>query len=69
MEKLDKVIAGLESCGEDDKCLSCPYKDVGEPTDLDCVKALSGDAVELLREYERCLSFCGIRQYGMEGLK
>lgn len=49
MEKLDKVIAGLECCGNDDSCLSCPYKDVSEPTDLDCIKALSGDALDLLK--------------------
>lgn len=56
MEKLDKVIAGLECCGNDDSCLSCPYKDVGEPTDLDCIKALSGDALDLLKEQNRKLS-------------
>lgn len=49
MEKLNKVIAGLECCGEDDRCLSCPYKDVGHPNDLDCLKMLAKDALEKLR--------------------
>lgn len=52
MEKLDKVIAGLECCGTDDCCLSCPYKDVCEPTDLDCIKALSEDALRILKMWD-----------------
>ena len=68
MEKLNKIIVGLECCGAEDRCLSCPYKDVGEPTDLDCIAELAKEAVELLKEYRSCLMGCGIRQYGMEGL-
>lgn len=57
MEKLDKVIAGLECCGENDRCLSCPYMDVGHPNDLDCIKALSGDAVEVIERLKRQLKY------------
>lgn len=71
MVELDKVIAGLEFCGEANKsvdaCLAmCPY--YGERDgDKVCMDFLMEDALELLKEYRKCLSCCGIRQYGMEG--
>ena len=51
MEKLDKVIAGLECCGTDaapDRCPSCPYE---HSIDLTCVADLMDDALELLKDY------------------
>lgn len=72
MVKPDKVIAGLEFCGEANKsvdaCLMmCPY--YGERDgDKVCMDFLMEDALELLKEYRGCLIGCGIRQYGMEGL-
>lgn len=66
MEKLDKVIAGLECClSEDRDCDDCVYR--YNPRDELC-RQIERDALELLKEYRKCLRFCGIRQYGMEGL-
>ena len=51
MEKLDKVIAGLECCRNDDiSCkYNCPYF---EKYTLDnCTDRLKGDALDLLKEY------------------
>jgi hypothetical protein len=65
MEKLDKVIAGLECCqNEDSPCdKNCPYFK-GYVLD-DCTDRLRDDALEVLKEYRGCLTGCGIRQYGM----
>lgn len=57
MEKLDKVIAGLECCGESDRCLSCPYMDVGHPCDLDCITGLVKDALEVINRLKRQLKY------------
>lgn len=45
MEKLDKVIAGLEHCQDKDRgCEGCPYYD-----DTNCENRVVMDAVEMLR--------------------
>lgn len=72
MEKLDKVIAGLECCSEATDTVNvcpmrCPYYDKRDGEKV-CLDLLQEDALELLREYQSCLTVCGIRQYGMEGL-
>ena len=57
MEKLLKVMEGLECCKEstnDDpfaRCMECPYNDVGVSVQ-DCRAVLSADALELLKEHE-----------------
>lgn len=49
MEKLDKVIAGLEHCTDKDcGCEDCPYYD-----DADCENRVVIDAVALIRELEQ----------------
>ena len=61
MEKLNKVIAGLECCriNEDVPCeVGCPYSGVEG-----CVDKVMLDALEVLKEYRGCLTGCGIRQY------
>lgn len=51
MEKLDKVIAGLEHCQDKDcGCEGCPYFD-----DTDCENQVMKDAVELLKEYRELM--------------
>lgn len=60
MEKLNKIIAGLECCCEDDRCLSCPYKDVGHPGDLDCIKVLAEDALNLLKDMKIAVTAAGV---------
>ena len=48
MEKLDKVIAGMEACnGVGDDCNSCPYAGEGEK----CSGVLWADALEWLKRY------------------
>jgi hypothetical protein len=61
MEKLDKVIAGLECCGRPNptNCFECPYRD-----DDVCHDTMYQDVLERLKEYRSCLTGCG----GMEGL-
>ena len=49
MEKLDKVIAGMEACnGVGDDCNSCPYAGEGEK----CSGVLWSDIMETLRNME-----------------
>ena len=50
MEKLDKVIAGLECCTER-RCTSCPYLE----QEMYCMTVLEKDALELLREQNRLI--------------
>ncbi len=59
MEKLDKVIAGLTGCLVGN-CSNCEYGGDGcHGSDM------LEDALDLLEEYRKCLTGCGIRQYGM----
>lgn len=46
MEKLDKVIAGLECCTEE-RCNGCPYLEYEQY----CMAVLGKDALDLLKEY------------------
>lgn len=49
MEKLEKVIAGMEACnGVGDDCNSCPYVGEGEK----CSGVLWAEALEVLRSRE-----------------
>lgn len=52
MDKLEKVIKGLETCLSTDdgdyKCERCPYK----KTDLNCIKENKRDALKLLKEQQ-----------------
>jgi hypothetical protein len=51
VEKLNKVIAGLEHCRDKDRgCEGCPYFD-----DTDCENQVMKDAVELLKEYRELM--------------
>ena len=65
MVELDKVIRALECCtgDQDSSCEgNCPYFK-GYYLD-DCTDRLKADALEVLKEYQKCLTGCGIRQYG-----
>lgn len=48
MEKLDKVIAGLEACWHKCSCGDCPYKERG----WDCEEHLIDDAMEMLKRMD-----------------
>lgn len=64
MEKLDKVIRALECHYENEDLLcegNCPYEDGSEQN---CLQRLMRDCLEVARDYRRCLTGCGIRQYG-----
>lgn len=61
MEKLDKVMRALTCClvNEDEPCeVGCPYAGAEG-----CVDKVMVDALEELKEYRKCLTGCGIRQY------
>lgn len=56
MEKLDKVIRGLECCinGENNGCdvpSNCPYGDCNVEGTCECILELEKDALDLLKEY------------------
>lgn len=64
MEKLDKVIAGLDCCADVDRtCEGCPYEDRDY-----CEIPLMKDALDLLKDYkrrffERSCQNCGNADY------
>ena len=49
MTKLEKVIKGLECCTSDVSCAECLYRGKRDGA-LNCVRELSADALELLKE-------------------
>lgn len=54
-KKLDKVIAALEihkNIGDGESCPKCPY----EEYEIYCLTVLERDALELLKEYRKCLT-------------
>ena len=51
MTKLEKVIKGLECCTSDVSCAECLYRGKRDGA-LNCVRELSTDALELLKERE-----------------
>lgn len=53
MEKLDKVISGLECCG-DNRCDDCPYD---FENDLSCHSDLTGDTLDVIRRLVRKLKY------------
>lgn len=50
MEKLDKVIAGLECCTEE-RCKGCPYLEHEQY----CMGVLEKDALEMLKDYRELM--------------
>ena len=51
MDKLEKVIKGIEQCLicgiAEDKCIECPYR-----SDTSCITRIKRDALELLKEHK-----------------
>ena len=48
MDKLEKVIKGLECCNNRYDCKQCPYATEYDPN-LDCIDKTRADAIELLK--------------------
>lgn len=58
MEKLDKVIAGLECCGKN-RCDDCPYD---FENDLSCHSDLTEDTLDVIRWLVRQLKVLSKRK-------
>lgn len=57
MEKLDKVIAGLECCGRPNpmNCFECPYRD-----DEVCQDTMYQDTLDLLKDMKIAVTAAGV---------